>query len=340
MTAQDSSSARSDKEPPGVHLPARFIPVPRSVSPEAQAYLAHPMQFAAGPALDPVRDKAAWKARNDETNRNVEAMLKVSAQSHPADVVTHKLSNTAVYEVTPKALSARNEKRVILYLHGGSFVMGGGMAAAYAAMAVADVAQMRAFALDYRMPPEHPYPAAIDDEIDAYRWLLAHGYQSKNIAVYGGSAGGNLAAAFVLKARDIGLPMPGACVLHTPAADMTRSGDTFEILNGIDPLLSGSGSGSASIYAPGHDLKDPYISPVFGDFTKGFSPTILSSGTRDMLLSSAVMMHRALRRAGIKAELDVYEAMPHGGFLGTNAPENREVLNQHVRFMDENLGTD
>jgi acetyl esterase/lipase len=157
-----------------------------------------------------------------------------------------------------------------------------------------------------------------------------------NIAIYGASAGGGLAAAFVLKARDLGMPLPGACVLHSPEADLTESGDTFETNDKVDVILSRL-TQSIALYADGHDLKDPYLSPVFGDFTKGFPPTILTSGTRDLFLSNTVIMHRALRRAGLKAELHVFEAMSHGGFMG-KAPEDREVVDEQIRFIHEQLG--
>jgi acetyl esterase/lipase len=160
-------------------------------------------------------------------------------------------------------------------------------------------------------------------------------YKPQNIAVYGASAGGGLAASFILKARDLGLPLPGACALHSPEADLTESGDSFEANHKVDAILSRL-TNSIALYADGHDLKDPYLSPLFGDFTKGFPPTILTTGTRDLFLSNTVNMHRALRRAGLKAELHVFEAMSHGGFMGT-APEDQEMQAEMIRFIDERL---
>jgi acetyl esterase/lipase len=329
----------SHAEQKGLNVPARFIPVPTSVSPEAQAYLAKAPPVGGAAAPDPAKDPAAWRAYNAETDRRVAAMLQGNAKAHPGEIVNHQLSQFLVYEVTPKSLSARNAKRAVLWLHGGGFTLGGGIGAAYGAMPFADLAQMRVFVVDYRMPPDHNYPAPLDDTVEAYRWLLQR-YKAANIGVHGGSAGGNLAAAMALRVRDEGLPMPGALVLHTPASDMTKSGDSYYTLNGIDPLLSWNTEKlGPSIYGAGHDLKDPYLSPVFGDFRKGYPPSILTTGTRDILLSSTVMLHRALRRAGIKAELNVYEAMPHGGFFAS-APEDHEIDVAHAQFLDENLGTE
>jgi acetyl esterase/lipase len=185
------------------------------------------------------------------------------------------------------------------------------------------------------MPPDHPFPAALDDTVEAYRMMLEQ-YEPENIAVAGWSAGGGLAAAFILKARDMGLPLPAACVLATPEADLTESGDTFETNATIDVVTKHRLTNSIQLYANGHDLRDPYLSPVFGDFSQGFPPTILTSGTRDMFLSNTVRLHRALLRAGVEAELHVWEAMPHAGFFG--APEDHEVFAEHVRFIKRKIG--
>jgi acetyl esterase/lipase len=155
--------------------------------------------------------------------------------------------------------------------------------------------------------------------------------------VGGSSSGGNLAAAMLLRARDDGLPLPAAAVLLTPEADLTESGDTFQTNAGVDTMLRG-GTPQRLLYAGGHDLASPGLSPLFGDFTKGFPPTLLASGTRDLYLSNTVRMHRALRAAGVPAELHVLEAAPHGGFLGL-APEDHELLREVRRFVDAHWGT-
>src|SRR5581483_9639413 len=118
------------------------------------------------------------------------------------------------------------------------------------------------------------------------------------------------------RARDEGLPLPAGLVLISPELDLTESGDSFQTNAGVDVMMPEGLMPANLIYAAGHDLADPYVSPLFGDFTKGFPPTFLQCGTRDLLLSNTVRMHRALRRAGIDAVLHVFEAMPHGGFGG------------------------
>ncbi len=143
-----------------------------------------------------------------------------------------------------------------------------------------------------------------------------------------------MAASMILKARDSGLPLPAACILDSPEVDLTESGDSFETNLGVDRVLIRL-TNSIALYADGHDLKSPYLSPLFGDFTKGFPPTIITAGTRDLFLSNAILMHRALRRAGLEAELHIWEARSHGGFWG--APEDFECFDEEVRFAHKHL---
>jgi acetyl esterase/lipase len=181
------------------------------------------------------------------------------------------------------------------------------------------------------MPPGDPYPASLDDCLTVYRALLEQ-YEPHDIVVSGASAGGNLAAALILRARDEGLALPAAVFLLTPEVDLTESGDTFQTNLGIDNVLTQSLTPLSTMYANGHDITHPYLSPLFGDFTEGFPPTFLQSGTRDLFLSNTVRMHRRLRDAGIAAELHVFEAMPHGGFSG--APEDHELDAEVRRYLD------
>lgn len=317
----------------GVFVSARTIPTPHTISREAQAFLSRGFAMGASPEPDP-EDSDAWRIYVKQGNTDLTAMTAALAERYPGDILTHKLSAALVYEIVPRTFAVQNEQRAILYMHGGGFTVGGGIAAAYMSMPIATLTSTTVFSVDYRMPPYHPFPAGLEDCVEAYRVLLAR-YKPENVAVYGSSAGGGLAASFVLKARDIGLPIPAVCVLATPEADLTESGDTFETNDTIDIVLRHRLSRSIALYAAGHDLKDPYLSPIFGDFSRGFPATILTSGTRDLFLSNTVILHRALRRAGLTAELHVFEAMPHGGFFG--APEDQEVLSEQIRFIKEHL---
>jgi epsilon-lactone hydrolase len=190
-------------------------------------------------------------------------------------------------------------------------------------------AGLRTWAVDYRMPPDHPFPTPLDDCVAVYRELLTH-TPAGQLLVAGASAGGNLAAAMLLRAREEGLPFPAALVLLSPEVDLTESGDTFATNVGVDYVLLDGLGASIALYAGAHDLTDPLLSPLFGDLT-GFPPTFLQSGTRDLFLSNTVRMHRRLRDHGVDAELHVWEAMPHGGFFG--APEDDEIATELRAFL-------
>ncbi len=326
--------SNSDGKVQGIAVPARIIPPPQTISPEAQAFLSQAPRITA-PQIDP-GDKEGWRQYAAQIEVQLALITEGWAKSYPAEVIEHRLSAAKVYDVKPETLTKPNADKAIFHIHGGAFIVGGGRSAANAAQPLASLAKMRVFSVDYRMPPDHPFPTGLNDAVEAYRWLLER-YKPENIAFHGSSAGANLAASVILQARDMGLPLPGACVLHTAAVDLTYSGDTFTTNAYIDVVLQRAQADIMLLYSGGHDLKDPYLSPVFGDFSKGFAPTILLSGTRDLLLSSTVMMHRALRRAGVKAELHVFEGMPHGGF-GARTPEDRELLDETVNFITENLG--
>jgi acetyl esterase/lipase len=136
-----------------------------------------------------------------------------------------------------------------------------------------------------------------------------------------------------LMIRDRGLPMPAGVLLLTPEMDLTEAGDTFKTNILLDTVLKRALPQCNDLYAAGHDLTDPYVSPLFGDYARGFPPTFVQSGTRDLFLSNSVLIHRKLRRAGIDAELHVWEAMPHGGFGFAPSPENREIDDEIKRFI-------
>ncbi len=239
--------------------------------------------------------------------------------------------------VTPEGVDESGDTQPIyLDIHGGSLLMGGGRACEVMARRVAAQVQMQTWSVDYRMPPDHPYPAALDDVLAIYRGLLdVRG--PEQIVVGGGSAGGNLAAASMLRARDEGLPLPAALILLTPEVDLTESGDSFHTNLGIDNVLTQSLADSIALYAGDHDLREPYLSRLFGDLTSPFPPTFLQAGTRDLFLSNTVRMHRKLRAGGVDAQLHVFEAMPHGGFFG--APEDDELTDEIRRFLAAHVET-
>lgn len=306
----------------GVTLTERTIPWPRSLSPAAVAFL-QASHATPTRTMPPASDKDAWRKVIAATDA---MMVQYFAGLDEAGAVskTVTVGGVACHRVRPAGHQG-SDRRVYLDIHGGGLVFGSGEFTRLGAVRTANLHQVEVIAADYRMPPDHPYPAALDDCVAVYAELIAqHG--AGNVVIGGSSAGGNLAAAVLLRAREEGLPMPAGLVLLTPEVDLTESGDSFETLVGLDPVLKSRLTDSIALYADGHPLDDPYLSPLFGDLA-GFPPTLLQSGTRDLFLSNTVRMHRRLRDAGVAAELHVFEAMPHGSFMG--APEdaglNREI---------------
>ena len=319
-------------------VPARTIAVPRTVSLQAQQFLtAATARLASASAgrQPPVSDKAAWKAHIATLDRSFDPMID-RMLAVPVKVERTTIGGANVCVGTPNIM--RHPDRARLAIHGGAWtLLGGRFVMGDAAQAAAE-GGCTAYSVDYRMPPDFPFPAAVDDCVAVYRELIKI-YDPKKMAISGASAGGNLAGAVTLKIRDSGLPLPGAVGMMTPMTDLSGLGDTRQTKWEVDIVLRWSPdapNASVELYAAGHDLKDPYVSPIFGDFTKGFPPTFLQSGTRDLLLSDTVRMHRALLKAGIEAELQVWEGMPHGGFGGAS-PEDVEIRGQFLNFVDKHL---
>jgi epsilon-lactone hydrolase len=205
---------------------------------------------------------------------------------------------------------------------------------------MAGFGRFKVISVDYRMPPDHPYPAALDDAMTVWK-AVAKTTDPKNMAIFGSSAGGALTLSMVLRAKLDNVPLPGAIAPGTPMSDLTLAGDSFATNAMVDNVLiapSTSCDARAALYANGHDLKDPLLSPVYGDM-RGFPPTILNSGTRDLLLSNTVRVHRKLRQAGVVAELHVHEGQAHGGwYRDASAPESKEAFEEIARFFDNHLG--
>ncbi|MBN8953189.1 MULTISPECIES: alpha/beta hydrolase [unclassified Rhizobium] len=322
----------------GVKLPERTVPFPASISEEARAALRRAVGEDGTPlnaqhVMPDVSDFDGWMKLKAFADVYYQAAAERMAAQARASVQTVQIDEATVHIATPDGTFP--EDCAYIDLHGGALVVGGGAACRAGAQNQADQHGIRCYAIDYRMPPEHPYPAALDDCMAVYRHVLTK-HRPENVIIGGRSAGGNLAAAMTLRARDEGLPLPAALVLLSPELDLTESGDSFQVNRLVDVVLPGSLMPNNLLYAKGADLAHPYLSPLFGDFSKGFPPTFLQSGTRDLFLSNAVRMHRLLRRAEIPVELHVFEAMPHGGFMG--APEDRELSEEIKRFVKQSFG--
>jgi acetyl esterase/lipase len=280
------------------------------------------------PALD---DHEAWRKLIAQRNEAGAATRGPLMSRLKADVEAEEMAGVPVYIGRPRGERLIDDRHVVFDIHGGALLFGGGEAnVRFSTAAIALRTGRVAYGVDYRVPPDGPYPAALDDCVAAYRALLGE-VPAQRIVVSGASAGGNLAAALLLRARDEGLAMPAGALLLTPELDLTESGDSFDTLMGLDVVLPARLMEMNLLYAGGADLAHPYLSPLFGDVA-GFPPTLLQAGTRDIFLSNAVRMHRKLRSAGVRAELHVWEGMPHAGFGGLT-PEDREVSAELQAFI-------
>ncbi|MGH8220119.1 MAG: alpha/beta hydrolase [Steroidobacteraceae bacterium] len=317
------------EQPTAVQLPARTIPAPSTISEAARAALS--TGAATPPAARPAADDLeGWRRAIEASERMWEPIAGQMLSGSRCEVATHTIAGVTTYICTPDRPAS--EGLAYLYMHGGAFVFGGGRFAMATGAASAERLGITTYSVDYRLPPDHPFPAAPEDCLAVYRALVDR-HDPRRIVVGGSSAGGNLAAAVTLMIRDRGLPLPTAVVLLTPEVDLTEAGDTFRTNALLDVTLKGGLPECNALYAAGRDLTDPYLSPLFADFTRGFPPTLIQSGTRDVFLSNSVLLHRKLRSAGIEAELHVWEAMPHGGFGFGPVPENEEISAEVARFI-------
>lgn len=321
----------------GIKLDARVIPFPRSVSPEAQTVLRRLVGEDGVPSnslhtMPAEDDLEGWRAIKKAVEQHYDTMAKAIKPTLLSAATTLTIGLTTVHVATPA--NPGETDGVLIDLHGGAFVFGGGEACRVGAQKQADQYNIQCYGVDYRMPPDYPYPFALDDCMATYRYVLER-HAAAKIIICGRSAGGNLAVATLLRARDEGLPFPAGLVLLSPEVDLTESGDSFEINQMVDVVLPISLMECNRLYAAGADLSHPHLSPLFGKLDS-FPPTLLQSGTRDLFLSNTVRMHRALRAAGVAADLHVFEAMPHGGFMG-GTPEDLEIVEEVKAFIRQHL---
>jgi monoterpene epsilon-lactone hydrolase len=260
--------------------------------------------------LDAILRQSAFPAGSDaiEQRRLLRELL--SAQPLPADVTvtTAALGGVPTAEITVDGVEPRH---VVLYFHGGVYVMGDAALAADLASQVARRTRAKAISVDYRLAPEHPYPAAVDDALAAYQALLQGGAAPSDIAFAGESAGGGLAIATLINARDHGLPLPAAAHLMSPYADLTLAGTTMQTKRDADPLLSPQAlQARVPDYTSGHDPALGLISPVFADLS-GLPPLIIQAGTHEVLLDDAVRLARQAATADVQVTLDITPGVPH-----------------------------
>ena len=318
-------------------MPARTIPVPDTVSPQMQKLIAAPLN----PTWNVIPKTAAeWKHQVDAGAAAAMEALPALRKELGVKVEPTTIGGVKAYMVTPQNIPPENRNRLLIHVHGGCYVSFPGESGTSEAIFMAGFGHFKIISVDYRMPPDHPYPAGLDDAIAAWKAAVKMA-DPKNMAIFGSSAGGALTLSMVLRAKQEHLPLPAAIAPGTPMADLTNAGDTFRTNAMLDNVLvapDASCDKRAALYANGHDLKDPFLSPIYGDM-HGFPPAILTTGTRDLLLSNTVRVHRKLRQAGVEAVLQVFEGQSHAQYYrDASAPETKEAFEEIARFFDKHLG--
>ena len=260
--------------------------------------------------LEAILRQSAFPAGRDISEQRRLLREVTAAQPLPADVTVTAaaLGGVPTAEITVGGIEPR---QVVLYFHGGVYVMGDAASAADLASQVGRQAGAKVISVDYRLAPEHPYPAAVDDALAAYEALLHDGIASSDIAFAGESAGGGLAVATLVNARDHGLPLPAAALVMSPYADLTLAGATMDTKREADVLMSRENLQSrVTDYTSGHDPALGLISPVFADLS-GLPPLIIQAGTHEVLLDDAVRLARQAATADVEVTLDITPRVPH-----------------------------
>jgi acetyl esterase/lipase len=224
--------------------------------------------------------------------------------------------------------------RVILYLHGGGYVMGSiGTHRAMVAR-IARASQAKALAIDYRLAPEHKFPAAVEDAVAAYRWLLSNGYKPGKIVIAGDSAGGGLTLSALLSIRDSKLPMPAGAVPISPWTDLEGTGASLKTRAAKDPMVGGDGLvGMAKQYLGDHDPRNPLASPLHADF-RGLPPLLIQVGDAETLLDDATRVAERAKAAGVKVDLEVWDDMIHVWHVFAKIlPEGQQAIDKIGQFV-------
>jgi len=314
--------------PDGTAYVTRIVPVPTTISPEAQKMLARPASDEAkSETLEQRRSGTdKWQAGAGEAARKL----------YPVNVATDTIAGVPVRVVTPLTTAPEKRDRVLINLHGGGFNSDSGSLSE--TIPIANLTGIKVIAVLYRLAPEHPFPAGLDDAAAVYKELL-RSYKPNHIGVYGTSAGAILTAELTAKLKQLKLPLPGATGIFSGMGDFSQPGDSVAIyaLNGFSGHLDPPWPGVRNTqYTGTTDPKDPVLSPLYADLT-GFPPTLFITSGRDLLLSGTTILHRAYLRAGVEAQLVVFEALPHAFWNNPELPESKEADHLMASFLDKHL---
>ncbi len=320
-------SSRIDEH--GTAYITRVVPVPETISPEAQESLV-PEVSGTG-----VTDKSSVAHIRSDVHK--QTSLEMYRTAYPVNIASSTIAGVPVSIVTPLTVPPAKAGRVLINLHGGGFTADSG--SLIESVPIANLTQTKVIAVLYRLAPEHPFPAPVDDTVAVYKELLKT-YKPKKIAIYGSSAGAVLTPEVAVRIKQLGLPLPGALGVFSGGGDFTKTGDSQYIygVHGLSgpPDTRPKGVQWLAVYVGSADPRNPVLSPIFADL-RGMPPTLFMTSTRDMLLSDTTILHRAFLRAGVHAELVVFEGLNHCFWYNPNLPESREADQIMARFFDSAL---
>ncbi|WP_417671822.1 alpha/beta hydrolase [Roseibium sp.] len=283
-------------------------------------------------------DLPAWKTLQDADSAAKVEHAAPFVEAFNGTLRDITLGGVPVVEVTPGEL-ARNDK-IAVYLHGGAYTFNSARGAIVSAILLADETNLRVMAVDYTLAPHAKWQEITDQVLSVFVALAEQGLTASDIVLYGDSAGGGLSAGSVLKMRDQGMEMPAALILWSPWADVSQTGDSYVTLRDAEPFYTYRDilGPSALAYADAKDHQHPYVSPVYGDYTKGFPPTLIQGGTKELFLSNVVRLYQALDQAGQTVKLDLYEGMPHV-FMAIlpESPESRAAVGKAGDWVSRHL---
>jgi acetyl esterase/lipase len=303
----------------------RVIPVPQSLSFQSRYWLSLPV-----PDSDPHDSLEVRRAGTDKYTAGAKLeWLKL----YPASVTDDKIAGVPVHIVVPEGLPDANKDKVLLNLHGGGFNSDSGSYTE--SIPIAGMTKIKCVAVLYRLAPENPFPAAVDDSVAVYKELLKT-YKPDHIVLYGTSAGAILTAEVAVKLKQLALPMPAALGVFSGMGDFARPGDSASMyaLRGLSGHLDVPDDSAPhdDYYVGKTDPKDPVLSPIYADL-HGMPPTLFVTSGRDLLLSGTVNLHRAFLNAGDDARLIVYDALPHAFWYSTKLPEALEANHAMADFI-------
>ena len=255
--------------------------------------------------------------------------------------VPAKYSRVNAGGVTAEWVTAEgaSDSRVVLYFHGGGYIIGSPRTHRAMLAELSRASGARVLALDYRLAPEHPFPAPVEDSVFSYRWLLNEGYDPARIAVGGDSAGGGLTVSMMVQARYVGLPMPGAGVCISPWVDMEGLGESMATRASVDPMVGKENlMVSARTYLGGSDPRAPLAAPIYADL-RGLPPILIQVGDAEVLLDDSTRLAGVAREAGVEVRMDVWDDMIHVWHLfAPILPEGRQAIEQAGDFIKKHTG--